>query len=198
METKPAARFTLGRQSSLAPERTSTDDDGGLVEVEEEDIDPGVRLMYLASEGDVEGMSELLDSGVNANFRDIDDRTALHVAACQGFIQVVQLLLDTGADVDSKDRWGSTPIADAIYYKNHDVIKLLEKHGAKPLMVPTPVKHVRHISEYEIDPSENDFTDSVDIDKGTFRKAKWHGIQVAVKKLEEEVTSDQDKYGIQM
>jgi serine/threonine protein kinase len=115
------------------------------------------------------------------------------VAACQGFIQVVQLLLDTGAEVDSKDRWGSTPIADALYYKDHDVIKLLEKHGAKPLMAPTPVKHVRHIPEYEIDPSEIDFTDSVDIDKGTFRKAKWHGIQVAVKKLEEEVTSDQDK-----
>lgn len=26
------------------------------------------------------------------------------------------------------------PLADAVYYKNHDVIKLLEKHGANPLV----------------------------------------------------------------
>lgn len=26
------------------------------------------------------------------------------------------------------------PLADAIYYKNHDVIKLLEKRGAKPVV----------------------------------------------------------------
>ncbi|KAM7259722.1 hypothetical protein ACFE04_015463 [Oxalis oulophora] len=195
METKLAAaaasRFTLGRQSSLAPERTSSDE---LIEVEEDEIDAGVRLMYLTSEGDVEGMRELLDDeGVDVNFRDIDDRTALHVAACQGFIQAVQLLLNRGAHVDSKDRWGSTPLADALYYKNHDVIKLMEKHGAEPLMAQSHVKNVPHIPEYEIDPSELDFTDSVDIDKGTFRKAKWRGIQVAVKKLEEGVTNDQDK-----
>jgi len=26
------------------------------------------------------------------------------------------------------------PLADAIFYKNNDVIKLLENHGAKPLV----------------------------------------------------------------
>ncbi|KAG8501674.1 hypothetical protein CXB51_003837 [Gossypium anomalum] len=88
--------------------------------------------MYMANEGDLEGIKELLDSGTNVNFKDIDGRTALHVAACQGLTDVVRLLLDRGADVDSKDRWGSTPLADAVYYKNQDVIKLLEKHGAKP------------------------------------------------------------------
>lgn len=136
-----------------------------------EPVDPNVRLMYMANEGDLDAIEELLDSGTNVNFRDIDGRTALHIAACQGRTDVVQLLLNRGAEVDPQDRWGSTvrhftanfvnlglfvcvyrllaiallsakdsvsdlfvqqPLADAMYYKNDDVIKLLEEHGAKP------------------------------------------------------------------
>ncbi|MBA0781289.1 hypothetical protein Gotri_002227 [Gossypium trilobum] len=149
--------------------------------------------MYMANEGDLEGIKELLDSGTNVNFKDIDGRTALHVAACQGLTDVVRLLLDRGAEVDSKDRWGSTPLADAVYYKNQDVIKLLEKHGAKPPIAPMHVQNSREVPEYEIDPSELDFSNSVNITKGTFRVASWRGIKVAVKTLGEEVFTDEEK-----
>ncbi|KAH1048474.1 hypothetical protein J1N35_039258 [Gossypium stocksii] len=192
MENKAAVRFMLGKQSSMALKRGKDGSDGKYKE-EGEDIDDGVRLMYLANEGDLDGIRELLDSGINVNFRDIDDRTALHVASCQGQNDVVSLLLQRGATVDSKDRWGSTPLSDAIYYKNHDVIKLLEKHGAKPLMAPMHVNHAREVPEYEIDPKELDFTNSVYITKGTFCRASWRGIQVAVKKLEDELITDSDK-----
>ncbi|XP_022724402.1 serine/threonine-protein kinase STY17-like isoform X2 [Durio zibethinus] len=191
MENKAAVRFKLGKQSSMAPERDRDESDGKGKE-EGEEID-GVRLMYLANEGDLDGIRELLDSGINVNFRDIDDRTALHIAACQGQADVVSLLLQRGANVESKDRWGSTPLADAIYYKNHDVIKLLEKHGAKLLMAPMHVKHAREVPEYEIDPKELDFTNSVHITKGTFCIASWRGTQVAVKKLGDDVIADEDK-----
>uniref|UniRef100_A0A2N9FZA6 Protein kinase domain-containing protein n=1 Tax=Fagus sylvatica TaxID=28930 RepID=A0A2N9FZA6_FAGSY len=191
METKAAVRFTLGKQSSMAPERHTEDNVTETDDVER--IDPGVRLMYVANEGDLDGIRELLDSGVHVNFKDIDDRTALHVAACNGLTDVVSLLLDRGADLDPKDRWGSTPLADAIYYKKHDVIKLLEKRGAKPLMAPMHVRTAREVPEYEIDPKELDFTNSVEITKGTFHLASWRGIQVAVKKLEEELIPDEDK-----
>ncbi|KAK6134411.1 hypothetical protein DH2020_031843 [Rehmannia glutinosa] len=156
-------------------------------------MDSGVRLMYLANEGDLEGIQELLDSGTTVNFRDIDGRTALHVAACQGLTDVVELLLLRGAEVDVEDRWGSTPLADAIYYKNNDVIKILEAHGAKPQMAPMHVQNAREVPEYEIDPRELDFTNSVEITKGTFCIASWRGIQVAVKKLGEEFFIDEEK-----
>ncbi|CAK9154688.1 unnamed protein product [Ilex paraguariensis] len=176
MESKPPVRFALGKQSSLAPDR-GYDDSVGAEEGEDGesiiDIDPRVRLMYAANEGDLEGIKELLDSGTDVNYRDIDDRTALHVAACQGFSDV--------------------PLADAIHYKMLDVIKILEKHGAKPLMAPMHVKSVREVPEYEIDPKELDFTNSVDITKGTFRIALWRGTRVAVKKLGEEVITEEDK-----
>lgn len=118
--TKAPLRFTLGKQSSLAPERW--EDELKKVDGEEEnnlsaeDIDPRVRLMYLANEGDLEGIKELLDSGIDVNFRDIDDRTALHIAACQGFTEVVRLLLENGAEVDPKDRWGSSVYHLKTYY----------------------------------------------------------------------------------
>lgn len=184
----------MGKQSSLAP-------DGHLEDLEElvkqdqteEGIDSRVRLMYLANEGDLEGINELLESGVDVNFHDIDNRTALHIAACQGFADVVALLLERGAEVDSKDRWGSTPLRDAVHYKNHDVIKLLEKHGAKPPVAPMLVKNAREVPDYEIDPKELDFTNSVNITKGTFRKASWRGTEVAVKELGEDLFTDEDK-----
>lgn len=86
-------------------------------EEQEEDevtIDPRVKLMYLANEADLDGIKELLDSGIDVNFRDIDNRTALHVAACQGYSDVVSLLLERGAEVDTKDRWGSTVSQQAL------------------------------------------------------------------------------------
>ncbi|KAK7276787.1 hypothetical protein RIF29_17933 [Crotalaria pallida] len=187
--------FSMGRQSSLAPQRNNNDDGadstyhgGGS------SMDPAaVGLMYMANEGDLLGMKELLDSGTDVNYKDIDGRTALHVAACQPRTDVVDLLLQQGASVDPQDRWGSTPLADAMYYKNHHVVKLLEKHGAKPPMAPMHVENAREVPEYEINPTELDFTNSVCITKGTFRIALWRGIQVAVKTFGEEVFTDDDK-----
>ncbi|XP_038901496.1 integrin-linked protein kinase 1 [Benincasa hispida] len=192
MDANVRARFTLGKQSSLKPER-----EGSPVVTDELDdsiaIDPRIKLMYLANDGDLDGIRELLDTGTDVNFHDTDGRTSLHVAACQGRPDVVELLLERGAEVDVQDQWGSTPLADAIYYKNHDVIKLLEKHGAKLPMAPMLVQNAREVPEYEINPDELDFSKSVNITKGTFRSASWRGIQVAVKTLGEEVFTDEDK-----
>ncbi|KAI8551210.1 hypothetical protein RHMOL_Rhmol06G0167600 [Rhododendron molle] len=296
MESNKAQQARFGRQSSLAPPERRENSRGfdDEVEVLPEGIDPRVRLMYLANEGDSEGIRELLDSGTDVNFKDVDGRTALHVAACQGRTDVVQLLLRRGADVNLEDRWGSTypcrhdmtlvrvrvlvpdsweiighvaeqtwftddeeeeedddeggedevssilkcmpvddcqrvllvlyllfekicvlladssaklangrallancvftqPFADAIFYKNHEVIKLLEEHGAKPPVAPMHVQNAREVPEYEIHPSELDFTKSVNITKGTFCSASWRGIQVAVKLLGKELFTDEDK-----
>ncbi|GMH11968.1 hypothetical protein Nepgr_013809 [Nepenthes gracilis] len=189
MEASSMAKFTLGKQSSLAPERSNKFDE----EVDPSEMESGVRLMFMANEGDLEGIKELLDSGVDVNFGDIDKRTALHVAACQGRTEVVELLLQRGSEVNPRDRWGSTPLADAMYYKNQDVIKLLEFYGAKPPMAPMHVQNAREVPEYEINPDELDFTNSVDITKGTLRVALWRGIQVAVKTLGDDVIIDEDK-----
>ncbi|GAB2242780.1 hypothetical protein Droror1_Dr00019555 [Drosera rotundifolia] len=167
---------------------------GGVAAAAEEIMmESGVRMMFSASEGDLETMKEMLESGIDVNFRDIDRRTALHVAACQGLREVVEFLVKSGAEIDSEDRWGSTPLADAIYYKNHDVVKLLESYGAKHPIAPMHVKNARQVPEYEINASELDFTNSIHITKGTFCVASWRGTEVAVKTLEDDVIMDEDK-----
>lgn len=112
MDSRSQHRFVLGRQSSLAPERKNGEGEAGGGDDDDLQgdggIDPGVKLMYMANEGDLEGIKEELESGTRVNFRDIDGRTALHIAACQGHNDVVQLLLRSGAEVDVMDRWGST------------------------------------------------------------------------------------------
>ncbi|XP_006644703.1 integrin-linked protein kinase 1-like [Oryza brachyantha] len=200
MEPKPPTptaaatpRFKLGKQSSMAPDRG-----GGAGESSEEGSSEavgvmGFQLMYMAHEGDAEGIQELLDAGADPNFRDSDGRTALHIAACEGHAEVADLLLQRGADAVAEDRWSSTPLADALHYQNHDVIKILEKHGPKLKIAPMHVKNVREVPEYEIDPNELDFTNGNGISKGTFRKATWRGIMVAVKKLDDDLIMDENK-----
>ena len=80
METKAIVRFTLGKQSSMVLERHDTTVAAAVEETDdvERPIDPEVMLMYLANEGDLDGIRELLDFGVNVNFKDSNGRTALH------------------------------------------------------------------------------------------------------------------------
>ena len=87
------------RHEAMTAEAEETDD-------VERPIDPKVRLMYSANEGDLDGIRELLDSGVNVNFKDSDGRTALHVAACNGVTDVISLLFDRGSELDPSDCLG--------------------------------------------------------------------------------------------
>ena len=72
----------------------------------ERPIDLEVRLMYLVNEGDLDKIKELLDSGINVNFKDSDGRTAIHIAACNGLTDVVSLFLDRGSELDPSDCLG--------------------------------------------------------------------------------------------
>ena len=100
-------RFSFGRQSSLDPIRRSSAGDDELMSVPE-NLDSTMQLLFMASQGDVDGVAELLDDDVDVNSIDLDGRTALHIAACEGHTDVVELLLSRKANIDARDRWGST------------------------------------------------------------------------------------------
>nr|GMD24952.1 serine/threonine-protein kinase HT1-like isoform X1 [Ipomoea batatas] len=157
-----------------------------------ENLDSTMQLLFMACQGDVEGVKELLDEGIDVNSIDLDGRTALHIGACEGHVEVVKLLLSRKANIDARDRWGSTAAADAKYYGNTDVYNILKARGAKvPKIRKTPmtVANPREVPEYELNPLELQIRRSDGI-KGSYQVAKWNGTKVSVKILDKDCYSD--------
>lgn len=73
-------------------------------------MDPtlSVRLLFLAFQGNLAGMEQMVASGADVDYRDMNRRTALHIAACEGFVAIIHFLLQNGAFVAAEDRWGGT------------------------------------------------------------------------------------------
>ncbi|XP_022761447.1 dual specificity protein kinase shkC-like isoform X2 [Durio zibethinus] len=183
-------RFSFGRQSSLDPIRRSPVQDELTVP---ENLDSTMQLLFMACRGDVKGVEDLLNEGIDVNSIDLDGRTALHIAACEGHVEVVKLLLSRKANIDSRDRWGSTAAADAKYYGNVEAYNILKARGAKvPKTRKTPmtVANPREVPEYELNPLELQIRKSDGITKGSYQVAKWNGTKVSVKILDKESYSD--------
>lgn len=191
---KTDLRFSLGRQSSLDPNKR----DNEVIEKLKNDkswlpeqLDATMQMLFLACNGDVKGVEGLLNEGkVDVNSADFDDRTALHVASCEGHVEVVKLLLRRGANVNARDRWGSTPIADAKYYGNTKICNILKAKGAKMPKTPMSVSNPLQIPEYELNPAELSFPQGAETSKGSYQLAKWNGTRVAVKILNKDYYSD--------
>ncbi|KAG5041076.1 hypothetical protein JHK85_013552 [Glycine max] len=187
-------RFSFGRQSSLDPIRRSPCSGNAELTVPE-NLDSTMQLLFMACRGDVKGVEDLLNEGIDVNSIDLDGRTALHVAACEGHVEVARLLLSRKANLDARDRWGSTAAADAKYYGNTEIYYMLKARGAKvPKTRKTPmtVANPREVPEYELNPVELQVRKSDGISKGTYQVAKWNGTKVAVKILDKDSYSDPD------
>ncbi|CAL0306512.1 unnamed protein product [Lupinus luteus] len=188
-------RFSFGRQSSLDPIRRGSPTPDHIELTVPENLDLTMQLLFMACRGDMKGVEDLLNEGIDVNSIDLDGRTALHVAACEGYVHVVRLLLSRKANIDARDRWGSTAAADAKHYGNSEIYYMLKARGAKvPKVSKTPmtVANPREVPEYELNPLELQVRKSDGISKGTYQVAKWNGTKVSVKILDKDSYSDLD------
>ncbi|KAG6727264.1 hypothetical protein I3843_02G108000 [Carya illinoinensis] len=189
-------RFSFGRQSSLDPIRRSPGQDSAIDLTVPENLDATMQLLFMACRGDVKGVEDLLNEGIDVNSIDLDGRTALHITACEGHVEVAKLLLSRKANIDARDRWGSTAAADAKYYGNTEVYNILKARGAKApkstRKTPMAVANPREVPEYELNPLELQIRKSDGISKGTYQVAKWNGTKVSVKILDKDSYSDPD------
>ncbi|KAF5466134.1 hypothetical protein F2P56_016087 [Juglans regia] len=188
-------RFSFGRQSSLDPIHRSPDQDDAVDLTVPENLDATMHLLFMACRGDVKGVEDLLNEGIDVNSIDLDGRTALHIAACEGHVEVVELLLSRKANLDARDRWGSTAAADAKYYGHTEVYNILKARGAKvPKTRKTPmvVANPREVPEYELNPLELQIRKGSQISQGSYQVAKWNGTKVSLKILDKDSYSDPD------
>ena len=84
------------------------------------------RLAVLAAEGDDDGVTKLLDEGVDVNTCGSSGQTALMLAARNGRTDVVSLLLRRGADPTMKTKTGSTATDIARTYRRERVAKMID------------------------------------------------------------------------
>ena len=82
-------------------------------------------LTYAARSGDVEEMQSLIRRGANINHLDYDGRGALAMAAVEGNFKVVEMLLLERVDKNSRNRWGQTPLQEAMAARQGPVVELL-------------------------------------------------------------------------
>nr|XP_029133053.1 glutaminase kidney isoform, mitochondrial-like [Labrus bergylta] len=91
-----------------------------------------INLLFAAYTGDVSAMRRFALSSVDMEQRDYDSRTALHVASAEGHTEVVRFLLEAcKVNPVPRDRWGNTPIEEAVQFGHHDVVAVLQEYQSK-------------------------------------------------------------------
>jgi len=85
--------------------------------------------------------------------------TLLHWAARRNFPNIVRYLIDSGALVNELDRYGGTPLFDAINSGNMDMVKYLLENGAN---VEYRNRSHQTVSEYACAKGYYDIADYID------------------------------------
>mmetsp|Transcript_75198 Transcript_75198/g.220447 ORF Transcript_75198/g.220447 Transcript_75198/m.220447 type:complete len:443 (-) Transcript_75198:13-1341(-) len=151
-------------------------------------------LCYAASEGDIEEIQRLLNSGVDPNLRDYDLRSAMHVAASHGQIEAVKALLECGASPNVKDHIGVTPLYEAQNRGHPQIEKVLREGGAKLSQVRLRDKAIRE--NWAIAKEDVKLADLLsETIKSQVFKGQWRGIQVVAKfaKVQSEEGQDEEE-----
>ena len=92
---------------------------------------PELELCTAAGAGDMVQVKRLVEFGVDPTIGDYDKRTALHVSAAEGHEKIVEFLLFSQADPNCKDRWGGTPLQDALSGQHLSTAHVLKGKGAQ-------------------------------------------------------------------
>jgi glutaminase len=84
----------------------------------------GSALLNATTAGDLAALQQLLQQeGITVNDCDYDRRRPLHLAAAEGRLEIARFLLEHKADVNIEDRWGHTPLDEAVNNRHEEVME---------------------------------------------------------------------------
>lgn len=95
-------------------------------------IDSAYHLCAAAARGDVNELRRLVACNTPLDLSDYDGRTALHLAASENHLAALDYLLLHGAPIAPIDRWGNTPLDDALRAGHEQVVERLRQAAASP------------------------------------------------------------------
>ena len=88
----------------------------------------------MAAAGNVQELKRNVTMGASVCVHDYDKRTPLHLAAAECKVKSILFLLASGADINAEDRWGGTPLEEALKSRKDNteqVVELLFARGGK-------------------------------------------------------------------
>jgi ankyrin repeat protein/CRP-like cAMP-binding protein len=85
------------------------------------DVELASALCEMAKAAELEMLKCYLLCGADASVADYDGRTAMHIACSEGLRPIVEVLLDHISDPSPVDRFGNTPLCDAIRHGHHEL-----------------------------------------------------------------------------
>eukprot|EP00884_Botryococcus_braunii_P021334 jgi/Botrbrau1/7885/Bobra.9_2s0059.2 len=143
---------------------------GRGAKIGQEEVKMAADLCTCVFECDLPLLRRFLQAGANPNSGDYDQRTAMHIAAAEGNVAAVRVLVDDGkADIGVKDRWGATPLDEAIRVGAKPVAQYLTGLSA-PVGKETDrimeflyasstgdVETIRHMLQNGFDPNKSDY-----------------------------------------
>ena len=96
-------------------------------------------VLFAASQGDTQALLSAIHADTNVYAGDYDQRTSLHLAASEGHEEALRVLMDSipssadrNAILSALDRWGGTPLDDAITGGHQTCVDLLRAADAQP------------------------------------------------------------------
>ncbi|KAJ3275326.1 hypothetical protein HDV01_000618 [Terramyces sp. JEL0728] len=132
------------------------------------------NIWVAASDGKIDDVERLIDSGFSPDVKDDNGYTPMHAAASYGHLSLINLLLSLGADINITDNDGDTPLHVAC---NLETVGLLVEKGADPKIrngdnyLPIESLHVEGLNDcveflkqYTPEYVEYDQEDQVDLD----------------------------------